>query len=343
MGRLIIIGNGYDMGHLNGATSYKKFGEWLCEKYKLTMSSDNNKLPFSRELNIYSGDFYRKIVTDFPSSDANAIDKKRNAFFAAMLVNMINELNDDNWSDFETDLGRLPWAKYIKKADKYFGKHNSFGSPVSFGTEFITSSVGSITSMFAEWISSIDCSNIEKNGFDYSLKCINNDDTIIIFNYTDTFERLFCLSPEDSRVCHIHGKASDKKTIIVGHGGNRANCKSNNLDCCSDYMLEAKAVLYKDTKKIIKNNDNVWQKIERDFIKGDSNEIYVYGWSCSKEDKPYLKKIIEIVEKTKKESSLFLCDYNNEGRIKRKSWIKNGFKGNITFFTIKGSNIIYRR
>lgn len=27
MGRLIIIGNGYDMGHLNGATSYKKFGE----------------------------------------------------------------------------------------------------------------------------------------------------------------------------------------------------------------------------------------------------------------------------------------------------------------------------
>ena len=48
MGRLIIIGNGYDMGHLNGATSYKKFGEWLCEKYKLTMSSDNNKLPFSR-------------------------------------------------------------------------------------------------------------------------------------------------------------------------------------------------------------------------------------------------------------------------------------------------------
>ena len=171
MGRLIIIGNGYDMGHLNGATSYKKFGEWLCEKYKLTMSSDNNKLPFSRELNIYSGDFYRKIVTDIPSSDANAIDKKRNAFFAAMLVNMINELNDDNWSDFETDLGSLPWAKYIQKADKYFGKHNSFGSPVSFGTEFITSSVGSITSMFAEWISSIDCSNIEKNGFDYSLKC----------------------------------------------------------------------------------------------------------------------------------------------------------------------------
>ena len=90
--------------------------------------------------------------------------------------------------------------------------------------------------MFAEWISSIDCSNIEKNGFDYSLKCINNDDTIIIFNYTDTFERLFCLSPEDSRVCHIHGKASDKKTIIVGHGRDRANCKSNNLDCCSDYM-----------------------------------------------------------------------------------------------------------
>lgn len=254
MGRLIIIGNGYDMGHLNGATSYKKFGEWLCEKYKLTMSSDNNKLPFSRELNIYSGDFYRKIVTDFPYSDANAIDKKRNAFFAAMLVNMINELNDDNWSDFETDLGRLPWAKYIQKADKYFGKHNSFGSPVSFGTEFITSSVGSITSMFAEWISSIDCSNIEKNGFDYNLKCINNDDTIIIFNYTDTFERLFCLSPEDSRVCHIHGKASDKKTIIVGHGGDRANCKSKNLDCCSDYMLEAKAVLYKDTEKIIKNN-----------------------------------------------------------------------------------------
>ena len=46
MGRLIIIGNGYDMGHLNGATSYKKFGEWLCEKYKLTMSSGELYLLF---------------------------------------------------------------------------------------------------------------------------------------------------------------------------------------------------------------------------------------------------------------------------------------------------------
>lgn len=60
MGRLIIIGNGYDMGHLNGATSYKKFGEWLCEKYKLTMSSDNNKLPFSRELNLMQRIYNRR-------------------------------------------------------------------------------------------------------------------------------------------------------------------------------------------------------------------------------------------------------------------------------------------
>lgn len=80
MGRLIIIGNGYDMGHLNGATSYKKFGEWLCEK-SLLLKNDVYHLfqPFEQEIIRSSRNNAIKYIIDNGKDVINEVTSVSNA------------------------------------------------------------------------------------------------------------------------------------------------------------------------------------------------------------------------------------------------------------------------
>lgn len=88
--RLIILGNEYDISRFGGITAYKKLGEWLCERYNLSLCS-YNKLPFTKNLNSYTDDFYKSVVCDFPPSLATNIDDVRKQFFATIPVNMIQD------------------------------------------------------------------------------------------------------------------------------------------------------------------------------------------------------------------------------------------------------------
>ena len=331
MGRLIIIGNGFDLHYLKGATAYREFGEWLCGKFNLSLDN-KNVLPFSKGIDAYTGSFYLNTICDFPKKLANKIDDERNAFFAAMLVNMIQDLGDETWASFENNLAKLPWKKYIKKANAFFGSKSLCGSPVSYGTDFITSSVSTIYSLFSEWASTIDSTPQVKNTFQNKIKAINKDDTVLIFNYTDTFERLFHLTSADSRVCHIHGGICCEKQIIVGHGY-ASKSTGTNLNTVSDYIQEAKAALYKNTEKIINDEQDIWKQIEANFSVGACNEIWAYGWNGKGVDEPYLKKIIQIVRNSNKECTLFLNCYRCDGFEKMRLWKKNGFPGKIFFFT----------
>lgn len=334
MARLIIIGNGYDMSRLNGATSYKEFGKWLCDRFNLSLKKKNN-LPFSKDISVYTSDFYTNIIYGFPINVTEKIDDERNSFFAAMLVNMIQDLCDKDWSKFEDDLARLPWAKYIKKANRFFGEIKLCGSPVSYGTDFITSSVKTIYSLFSEWASElekkIDNYNLVKKSFENSVNEIKQNDSILVFNYTDTFEKIMSVESTDPRVCHIHGISSDKTSIVVGHGC-FPKSNSSNMDNVSDYIKDTKVQLYKNVEKYIIDRHSFWDKISSDFSYDFSNEIWVYGWNGKGVDEPYLNKITQIVNNSKKECTLFLNNYKCDGYKKKKVWKRNGFHGNILFF-----------
>lgn len=332
MARLIIIGNGYDMSRLRGATSYKKFGKWLCKQYNLRIRCKNT-LPDVNYICAYPGAFFKSIDSNFPNSISKEIDEKRNNFFATLLVNMIQELGDKNWNNFENDLANLRWLDYIEE-DSNLDSKRSLGSPVSHRTEVITSAGGAFNSLFSDWVSSINYKSFKKRYFEKQIERINRNDTILIFNYTDTFERIFNLEPNDSRVCHIHGNATDKSSIVVGHG---CFSKSNlsNMDNIIDYIQDVEAVLYKNTEKIIKQNQNTWGKIAKDFAKGLSNEIWVYGWQGKEADEPYLKKIIQIVNNSERDCTLFLNNYKCYGNKNKELWENNGFSGEIQLYKEK--------
>lgn len=333
MGRLIIIGNGYDLSRLGNATFYEKFRDWLCEKYNLCKDG-GNEIPLFRCPSQYSLETFRAAGCDLSDEDKALILEGRKSFYAPVLVNMIHEIGNGGWCEFEKNLGNLPWRECIEKVDKQFLSIRSSDSSCLFGYGLIVSASSVFGKLFADWISEIECHPAGKQKFEIDLQNIEEDDTIIIFNYTDTFEQIFDLEIDDPRVLHIHGIAQKKDSIIVGHGDVQKS-RGTNLDTVEDYIQDAEAALYKNADKIIEENKEYWEKIARDFS-GDccsKNKIYVYGWKGQEADKPYLKKFIEIANASKNRCQLFLSDYKGDGKTKKRTWKKGGFCGKITLFT----------
>lgn len=325
MARLIIIGNGYDSAHLKNKTSYKDFSEWLCNKYQLDING-NNKLYFKLDIPTYNATFLNNLVNNNKYNiDIEKVDESRKELFATMLVNMIADLNNNNWSDFENDLGKLDWKKYIDEANKYYGNYCVPGSPVSYGTDLITSASRTIMDLFIGWIESIHIDDVKKDYIDKKIGNISNNDYFLIFNYTNTVEKVFSI-PKKDNLCYIHGTASNGDSIVVGHGDINKSGGSN-LDNDKDYIKEAEAALYKNTKQIFKNHQAFFDNVKNDFCRSEINEIFVYGWNCSNSDKYYLTKIIDIANNT--DCNLYLNDYKGDGIIKENLWKNNGFKGTI--------------
>lgn len=325
MARLIIIGNGYDLAHLKNKTSYKDFSEWLCNKYQLDING-NNKLYFKLDIPTYNATFLNNLVNNNKYNiDIEKVDESRKKLFATMLVNMIADLNNNDWSDFENDLGKLDWKKYIDEANKYYGNYCVPGSPVSYGTDLITSASRTIMDLFIGWIESIHIDDVKKDYIDKKIGNISNNDYFLIFNYTNTVEKVFSI-PKKDNLCYIHGTVSNGNNIVVGHGDINKSGGSN-LDNDDDYIKEAEAALYKNTEQIFENHQAFFDNVEIDFYNCKNNEIYVYGWNCSDSDKYYLNKIINIVNGNY--CTLYLNNYNGHGFIKEKTWKDEGFNGKI--------------
>lgn len=327
MARLIIIGNGYDLAHLNGQTSYKKFSEWLCQKYGLSCEG-NNMLDFTLSLSTYDGKFLKQLIDDEEYNKVfSEINDNRKKIFSTMLVNMIANLGDENWSNFENDLGNLPWKKYIDEANAHYENHYAAGSPVPYGTDLITSASGTILELFAEWVKTIKVDNIKIDMIDNKIGIIKDNDFFLIFNYTNTIEKVFSINCKEN-LCYIHGSVLNNDDIIVGHG-EKTKTKGTNLVTEDDYIREAEAVLYKNPGAIIKNHKNFFDAIKNNFSKDNYNEIYVYGWNGRGVDEEYLRKIKSIVKSCKSKCKLYINDYNGDGKEKEELWKKYDFSSDM--------------
>lgn len=327
MARLIIIGNGYDLAHLNGQTSYKKFSEWLCDKYELKIEG-GNELNFTLSLSTYDGKFLKQFGNNEEyNKHIIEIDDGRKRIFSAMLVNMIADLGDESWSDFEKNLGNLPWKKYINEANAFYKNYIAEYSPVPYGTDLITSASGTILELFAGWVKTINVDNIKTDMIDAKIGDTKDNDFFLIFNYTNTIEKVFSIKCKEN-LCYIHGSVLNNDDIIVGHG-EKTKTKGTNLVTEDDYIREAEAVLYKNPGAIIKNHKNFFDAIKNNFSKDNYNEIYVYGWNGRGVDEEYLWKIKSIVKSCKSKCKLYINDYNGDGKEKEELWKKYDFSSDM--------------
>lgn len=142
-----------------------------------------------------------------------------------------------------------------------------------------------------------------------SFMIMNNNNTFMNFNYTDTLEATYNINRKN--IFYIHGKALEIEDLVVGHG-NKEMTEDNvqkefssdeEQDAYYEYMssfdvreLEAREVIrgyfretYKDVDKIIRYNLDVFAS-----YKG-IDTVYVLGHSLAYVDLKYFEVINNII------------------------------------------------
>ncbi len=268
---LYIIGNGFDLHH-DVNCSYKDFMEWI---------------------------------------------KKNDPVFFLKLTQVYDDASKCHWwSDFENSLGQLNINYYAnKKGNLYDPEYIKDGS-IEEKTEYASQKVieefdkikESLKNDFQKWL----LEAYENCPKDKKIQFPNEDSIFLTFNYTKTLEDIYEIDAK--HVYHIHGVIDDKDSMVVGHGlgaeelkdilksqepriGEGWNKKLNRMlrlqivtpkhkELAILSSLESLVTLKKDVEGCIEKNERFFNEI------ADVQRIYVYGFSFSPIDMPYLEKII---------------------------------------------------
>lgn len=275
MKNLYIIGNGFDCHHCI-CSSYSAYRTWLQENHQ----------------NLY---------------------EKMSEFYATE--------DDEWWWQFELNLGEIDLADYI--ALTAFENQPNFGSDEFRDRDYHAGSfqaendigglVSDIKGTFKEWIRSLP----KANG-DRKIELMHDDCFFINFNYTSTLQQLYNIP--DSQIVHIHGDV-EADELVLGH--NKTYDELHDMaegiqpeppddlseeelvewyqDNGDDYITQTvrdAAVnnifgIRKDVENIIRQHHNLFSSMK------DVEHIYVFGFSFSPVDTPYIDEIFQYIDKTK--------------------------------------------
>ncbi|MCU4844737.1 bacteriophage abortive infection AbiH family protein [Bacillus thuringiensis] len=305
MSNLFIIGNGFDLSH-ELPTMYKDFYKYLIENYP-------NAIDMDVTFNI-----------DGSSMPDGSIEFDKDEV-VAFLIDLISraERNGEDWCDIETSLGRLDYDQYFDEMSYLYDEDED-----EFRIANIYEDVASnfylvtiqIKELFAEWINTIDISQVEfKDSFYEYLD--PERDSFLTFNYTSVLEEVYGAM----YVEHIHGM--QKRDIIIGHEGGDRDFQNGPIG--TEWPLsQIHDSLRKDTQKIIEQ--------EQDFFNylPPIEKIYSYGFSFSNVDLPYIKEICNKLDTIN--ITWFLHDYHEkEVRDRYRKIIREcGFKGDFEVFSV---------
>lgn len=277
MKQLYIIGNGFDIHH--GLPSrYSNYLDWLKE------------------------------------NDLDLIERLRNYY----------DVDDKEWwNQFEIELGHPNMTEYIDETA--FENQPDFGSDDFRDRDYHTgqfiaedeigSLVANIKETFSDWVESLQVPHSNKK-----IILNKNEAFFINFNYTDTLQKLYNIKPAD--ILFIHGNVSSGTDLIFGH--NRSYEELDNEfapelpkppdDLDSEDLAEWYEVdgnsgedyihqsvrgevvsqiyrLKKNTENIINENKKIFDALK------DVQNVYIYGWSFSLVDLPYLNEVLSKVNK----------------------------------------------
>ena len=324
---LFILGNGFDLAH-NLPTKYSNFRAFMikrCEEYGIKLFE---KGPFGPKL--------VKECPRLPGPQIHCKDKNGEGHVLAeyyqeaaallWLIESAAKTKTDkikDWSDFEEVIMKL---KYLPLLSSGFDEDE-------LAIEALRETIFDLPGFFAEWVASIE---IKDDTRLKQLQLIMNpsDDLALTFNYTETLEKLYGFSKENT--CHIHGKrketitekydqqylwsfGEDNKTLVVG--GKILEDEPN------DPYFIIRNGLGKDTEGQIAENKSFFDRIQNSQI----DKIYSYGYSFSEVDQPYIAQVCKSFGDTKSKTwTAFLYNKKDSQRIS-KALKEAGFKGQIIF------------
>lgn len=275
MKNLYIIGNGFDCHH-NIRSSYSAYRTWLQEN---------------------DTDLYEKLSEFYDTED------------------------DEWWWQFELNLGEINLVDYITLTA--FENQPNFASDEFRDRDYHAGSyqaendigglVADIKGTFQEWIRTLPQANSDKK-----IRLTHDDCFFINFNYTHTLQQLYGIP--DSQILHIHGDI-EADELVLGHNKTYEELHDmaegiqpeppNELseeeiaewyqDYADDYITQTvrdTAVnnvfsIHKDVENIIRYHHRLFSSMR------DVENIYVFGFSFSPVDIPYIDEILQYIDKTK--------------------------------------------
>lgn len=236
--------------------------------------------------------------------------------------NILNEFEevygycDDNWwSDFENNLASFNVIEYAQQIafenppDLLSDHCDRTWTDAQIEVEENLKRVyNRLRRCFHDWIVQLDSPNEAKR-----IKMQIDDAVFLTFNYTQTLESMYHVSP--SEILHIHGCIFDDEDFVIGHGKSEEDLREENADDpeqepegltdqeSDDWRFEQaeKHPLHeqlaedaafagivsqkKPVREIIKRYENFFNSLSK------VSKVYVYGKSFSEVDAPYFEEI----------------------------------------------------
>ena len=287
---LYIIGNGFDQHH-NIPCSFQNFMAWIKE---------NDASFFFRLTQVYKNAWDYNWWRDFE----NSLVQLNISFYANMKGNLYDpEYIKDGSIEEKTGLAS---RKVIEDFDRI---------------------KDSLKRDFQKWL----LEAYEKCSIDKKMQLSGEDNIFLTFNYTKLLEDVYSIDAR--QVYHIHGVIDDKDSMVVGHGlgeeelndmlksqepriGEVWNKELNRMtrlqivtpkhkELAALSSLESIVSLKKDVGGCIEKNKRFFDEIL------DIQRIYVYGFSFSPIDLPYLEKIMR---RTKPDTHWVISWYSQEDK-----------------------------
>lgn len=258
---LIVIGNGFDRWQ-NLNTSFSSFHQYYME----------HRDQILRKLHI------KKHVYESAPNDRGEIIREEWSDVEVVFTDPFYpcELEADFWNSFETALGEID----AERLNLFFGKEKSELRELD---QCVKNAKRILTEAFCGWVASIAIGEGEAPDYFFGENC-----AFISFNYTETLEKRFGINEFD--VFHIHGQASDKKSIIFGHNKHPQMPERffQRLGGRFGGLYHIEKMLY-DTDKHCQDNIQtlIMYLALRGVMSEDIKDIYVLGHSMSPVDLEY--------------------------------------------------------
>ncbi len=208
---------------------------------------------------------------------------------------------DELWSDFEETLAYIDTDKIVDDASDFLvsygaddwsdAYHHDYQYEVQRAIDVVTVA---LKEHFTKWILSLDIPDTVK------LK-LPASSLYLTFNYTDTLERTYKISP--AQIIYIHNKAiNETSTLILGHS--RQPTPDNSFDKEADWedqdvrVAEGNRILDKYFEETYKNTDTIIKEKKSFFGKlSNIEEVFVLGHSISPVDIKYFQTVFNTVSK----------------------------------------------
>ena len=274
--KLFIIGNGFDIDH-GLKTRYTSFKEYLeCNFINFGYTLGSNCL-----------------------KEDCILEESAN-----FIYNVLNNTVGDNWCNLEHALGQIDYGELydpINFDDNDKEIYNTIWNNQE-KMSYYRSLFANLEDLLKDWLF-----NMLKNEVKIKKKYENifeKDALFLTFNYTDILERVYNVSKYN--ICHIHGEISDK--IIFGHTNKNKELLNTSTIGIDNTIDDINNLLFKNCKDNIKQNKSFFKRMTK------VSEIYILGWSISKEDEAYLNKIQAIIGKRK--IKIYFTEYDKQNNIK---------------------------